>query len=187
MKIIDRIKHSIRNYYVFYADTTELLDKAKKMLRPLPEDCEFVKLTKENKDQYKSKWDVNQMVQFDGEARAIVNKGEIVAYHYGAYHSGDSMFFKVRKCDYEHTEIWVDDRFRRKGMAVYLLYHTIQDLKPQYHYNGKVATMIKPDNIPSIKLHELLGFKKSHRTVFFHMARVKNNRLVFINIPHYSI
>lgn len=187
MKIIDRIKHSIRNYYVFYADLNEMLDKAQRLLRPLPEGCELVKLTQENKCKYKCKWDVNQMLQVNGEAWAVVNDNEIVAFHYGTYRGKNSMFFNVKNCDFEHIELMVDEKLRRKGIGLYLLYHTVKKLNPKYIKNSKLGTVIKPDNIPSIKLHELIGFKKSHRTVFFHMAKVKNGRLVFINIPHYSI
>ena len=50
MKIIKRIIHAIHNYYVLYADSTEMLDKAQKLLRPLPQGCELVKLTYENKN-----------------------------------------------------------------------------------------------------------------------------------------
>ena len=48
-----RIKRSIHNYYVLYADSTELLEKAEKLLRPLPEGCRFEKITHENKNLYK--------------------------------------------------------------------------------------------------------------------------------------
>ena len=70
-RILGRIKHSFRDYYVFYADSKELLDKAQKLLRPLPEGCELVHLTKENKDQYKCKWNVNQMLQM-GEKHGLL-------------------------------------------------------------------------------------------------------------------
>lgn len=187
MKIIDRIKHSIRNYFVFYADLNEMLDKSQRLLRPLPEGCELVKLTQENKCKYECQWDVNQMLQLGGEAWAIVNKNVIVAYHYGTYRGKNSMFFNVKNCDFEHIELWVDERFRRNGIGLYLLYHTVKNLNPKYIKNSKLGTVIKPDNIPSIKLHELIGFKKSHRLVLFHVARAKNGRIKFINIPQYNI
>lgn len=187
MNIIEKIKHSIRKYYVFYADSTEMLDKAQKLLRPLPEGCELMKLTYENKDQYKCKWDVNQMLQVQGEAWAIVKNNEIVAFHYGTYRGKTSMFFNVRNCDFEHIELMVDESLRRNGIGLYLLYHTVKNLNPKYIKNSKLGTVIKPDNIPSIKLHELIGFKKSHRLVLFHMARAKNGRIKFINIPQYNI
>lgn len=187
MKIIDRIKRAIRVYDVFYADSTEMLDKAQKLLRPLPEGCELVKLTQENKDKYKCQWDVNQMLQVDGEAWAIVNGNEIVAFHYGTYRGKTSMFFNVKKCDFEHIELMVDEKLRRNGIGLYLLYHTVKTLNPKYIKNSKLGTVIKPDNIPSIKLHELIGFKKSHRLIFFHRARTANGRIRFINIPQYSI
>ena len=37
--LLKEIKHSIRNYYVLYADSTEMLEKAQEKLRPLPEGC----------------------------------------------------------------------------------------------------------------------------------------------------
>ena len=185
---LSRIKHSIRNYYVFYADSTELLDKALKVLRPLPEGCELVHLTKENRDQYKCKWNVNQMLQMGGEAWAIVkDNDEIIAWHYGTYRDKDSMFFKVKNCDFEHIELMVDERFRRNGMGVYLLYHTVKNLNPKNVKNNKVGTCIKPNNIPSIKLHQFIGFKKSHRVILFHWTRIKEGHYKYINIPHYTI
>ena len=114
MKIINRIKHSafyyrmkhsIRIYDVLYVDSTELLDKAQKVLRPLPEGCELVKLTQENKNNYKCKWKVNKILSVEGEAWAVVNNdNEIIAYHYGTYRDNNSILFKVKNCDYEHTE-----------------------------------------------------------------------------------
>lgn len=43
--IIDRVKKAIRDFYVFYADSTELLEKAEKMLRPLLDGCTLVRVT----------------------------------------------------------------------------------------------------------------------------------------------
>lgn len=187
-RLLSRIKHSIRDYYVFYADSTELLNKAQKLLRPLPEGCELVKLTPENKDRYKCQWNVNQMLQAEGEAWAIVkDNNEIVAWHYGTYRYKDSMFFKVKNCDFEHIELLTDEKFRRNGLGLYLLYNTVKNLNPKYVKNNKVGTCIKPDNIPSIKLHELIGFKKSHRVILFHWTRKKDGHYKYTNIPHYSI
>lgn len=187
-KILGRIKHSIRIYDVFYADSTELLEKAQKLLRPLPNGCELVKLSNENKDCYKCKWNVNQMLSVEGEAWAIVNNdNEIIAWHYGTYRGKNSMFFKVRNCDFEHIELLVDERFRRNGLGLYLLYHTVKNLNPQNVKNSKLGTVIKPDNIPSIKLHELIGFKRSRRVVLFHRTIIKDAKNRFINFPHYSI
>ena len=108
MKIIDRIKRGIRNYYVLYANSTELLEKAQKLLRPLPEGCELVKLTYENKDLYKCKDLVNKIVQIGGEVWAVVNSdNEIIGWHYGIYRGNNSMFFKVKNCDFEHVELKV--------------------------------------------------------------------------------
>lgn len=189
MKIIDRIKHAIRNYYVLYADSTELLEKAQKLLRPLPEGCKIVKLTKDNKDSYKCEDLVDKMVQVGGEVWAVVNKdNEIIAWHYGTYRDNTSMFFKVKKCDFEHVELKVDERYRRNGIALHLLYHTVKNLKFQDVKNKKLGTCIRPNNIPSLKLHEIIGFKKSHRVIFIHrIRRKKDGYYSFINIPHYCI
>ena len=187
-KILGRIKHSIRVYDVFYADSAELLEKAQKLLRPLPDGCELVKLSNENKNRYKCKWNVKLMLYVEGEAWAIVNNdNEIIAWHYGTYRGKDSMFFKVRNCDFEHIELLVDERFRRNGLGLYLLYHTVKNLNPKNVKNSKLSTCIKPDNIPSIKLHELIGFKRSRRVVLFHRTRIKDGQFRFINFPHYNI
>lgn len=197
MKIINKIKHSviyykithsIRKYNVFYADSTELLDKAQKVLRPLPQGCELVHITHENKNHYKCKWKINKMLSVEGEVWAVVNNdNEIVAYHYGTYINKESLFFKVKNCDYEHVEIMVDERYRRNGMAVYLLYNAVKNLKFKNVQNLKIGTVIRPDNIPSIKLHELIGFKKNHRVMFFHWERIKDGKYKYTNIPHYTI
>lgn len=185
---IKRLKHSIRVYDVFYADSTELLDKAQKLLHPLPEGCELVKLTSNNKDLYKCKWNVNQMLDAKGEVWAVINNdNEIIAWHYGTYRGKESMFFKVENCDFEHIELLVDERFRRKGLGLYLLYYTVKNLNPKYVKNSKLGTVIKPDNIPSIKLHELIGFKKSRRVILFHWTRIKDGHIKNINIPHFTI
>lgn len=186
---IRRLIHkSFRNYYVFYADSTELLNKAQKVLRPLPEGCELVKLTKVNKDHYKCKRDVNQMLAVEGEVWVVVdNDNEIIGYHYGTYCGKKSLFFKIKNCDYEHIEIWVDERYRRKGIGVYLLYHTVQNLDSEYIKNNKIATCIKPDNIPSIKMHELIGFKKSHRVILFYKMKKKDGQFKFLSFPRYTI
>lgn len=187
-RILGRIKKSYRNYYVFYADSRELLEKAQKSLRPLPDGCELIRLTKENKDQYKCQWNVDQMLSANGEAWAIVeNNKEIIAWHYGTYRGGKSMFFKVKNCDFEHIEIMVDERYRRKGIGTYLLYHTVKNLNPASIKNNKLATAIRPDNIPSIKQHELIGFKKSRRVLLFHMTRMKDGKFKNINFPRYII
>ncbi len=97
------------------------------------------------------------------------------------------MFFKVKNCDFEHIEIMVDERFRRKGIGTYLLYHTVKNLNPANVKNNKLATAIRPDNIPSIKQHELIGFKKSRRVLLFHMTRMKDGKFKNINFPRYII
>jgi GNAT superfamily N-acetyltransferase len=186
--IVDKVKHAPRIYCVFYADSTELLDKAQKIIRPLPEGCELVKITNENKKSFESKWSFDRIMQIGGEVWAIVNKDkEVIAWHYGTYRGNDSMFFKVKKCDFEHVELLVDEKYRRQGIGLYLLYHTVQNLDPQKTINRKLATVIHPDNGPSIKLHELIGFKKSHRVVLFHFARKIDGHYRYYNFPHYSI
>lgn len=187
-QILGRVKHSVRVYDVFYADSKELLDKAQKLLRPLPDGCELVKLSNENKDKYKCQWNVNQMLSAEGEVWAIVQDGkEIIAWHYGTYRDQESMFFKVKNCDFEHIELMVDERYRRKGLGLYLLYHTVKNLNPQNIKNSKLGTVIKPDNIPSIKLHELIGFKRFRRVVLFHWTRMQDGHIKYTNIPHYTI
>ena len=191
MKIIDRIKHSVfyyrikhspRNYCVFYADSTEMLDKAGKVLRPLPEGCKLVHLTEENKGYFKCKWKVNKMLSVDGEVWAVVKDDEIIAYHYGTYRGKSSLFFKVTNCDYEHIEIMVDERYRRHGIAVYLLYNAVKNLKFKDVKNLKIGTVIRTNNIPSIRLHELIGFKKDRRVIFFHWERIKDGHYKYTNI-----
>ncbi len=188
MKIIDKIKHSLRNYYVLYADSSELLDKAQKVLRPLPQGCELVKLTYKNKNCYKCQWNINQMLQVGREVWAVVyDNKEIIAYHFGTYRGNSSMFFKVKNCDFEHIELMVDERYRRKGIGVYLLYHTVNNLDQKNVKYNKVGTVIRPDNIPSIKMHELIGFKITQRVIFFHKAIIKDGLFRYINFPHYNI
>ena len=189
MNIIDRIKHPMRDFYVLYADKSDLLDKAQKALRPLPEGCELMRLTNENKDNYKCQWNMNQILSDEvDEAWAIVdNNKEIIGYHHGTYRGKRSMFFKVKHCDYEHTEIMVSEKYRRKGLAVYILYHVIKNLDSQYVKSNTIGTMIRPDNIPSIKLHELIGFKIVRRVKFFHKAIIKDGKFRYVNFPHYTI
>lgn len=200
MKIIHRIKRlirncyyslkqSIRNYYVLYADSTELLEKAEKLLRPLPEGCELVKLTSESKNLYECKvGDLDKILQIEGEAWGVVNsENEIIAFHFGTYRGNASLFFNVKNCDYEHIEIKTDKRYRRNGIAVYLLYHAVKNLDFKDVKNKRVGTCVKPTNIPSLKLHKLIGFKISHRVIFFHKRRKKDGHYTFVNIPRYSI
>ena len=135
MKIINRLKQAICDFYVLYADSTELLEKAEKLLRPLPDGCELVKLTYDNKDCYKCQWNVNQIlegVRRGGQVLAIVNENnEIIAYHYGVYRDNKSMFFKVKNCDFEHIELLVNEEYRKKGIALFLLYHMVKSICPQ--------------------------------------------------------
>lgn len=189
MKLLDRIKKGIHNYYVFYADSTEMLEKAQKMLRPLPEGCGFVKLTRENKNLYKCEiGDVDKMLQVDGDVWAVVNKdNEVIAFHFGTYRGKKSLFFNVKNCDFEHIELKTDERYRRQGIALNLLYHMVKNLNFEDVNHKKLGTVIKPDNVASVKLHELIGFKKSHRIIFVSRRRKKGDCWSFINIPHYNI
>lgn len=189
MKIVNRIKNSIHNYYVLYADSTEMLDKAQKMLRPLPEGCKIVKLTHENKNLYKFEiGDADKLLQVDGDAWLVVNNdNEVIAYHFGTYRGKKSLFFNVKKCDFEHIEVKVDERYRRNGIALHLLYHTVKNLHFNDVNNKKLGTVIKPDNIPSMRLHELIGYKVTGRVIFISRRRKKGDHWSFINIPRYSI
>lgn len=192
MKLIDRIKrkikHTFGNFYVLYADSTELLDKAQKLLRPLPQGFELVKLTYENKNLYKSKHDVNKMLQVEGDVWVVINNNnELIAYQFGAYRDKTSLFFKVKNCDYELVELMVDEEYRRNGIALYLIYQVVRNLNFDDVNNLKIGTCIRPNNNPSLKLHELIGFKKSHRVRFIHLIRKKNGRYSYINIPQYKI
>ena len=189
--VLKKLRHSIHNYYVFYADSTELLEKAQEKLRPLPEGLRMVKLTYENKHLYKCTIDdMDKMLHFsvDGESWVVVDDNNvIVAFHYGAYRGNRSIFNNVKNCDFEHVSIQVDKRYQRKGIALFLLYHIVKNLKYDDVKNKRLGTYIKPTNIKSIKLHELIGFKKSHRVILFHIRRKKDGRYTFINIPRYNI
>ena len=146
------------------------------------------KLTNENKDSYKCENVVDRMLQVGGEVWAVVNnENEIIGWHYGTYRGYNSMFFKVKHCDFEHVELMVDERYRRNGIALHLLYHTVKNLNFNDVKNKKLGTCIRPDNIPSMRLHENIGFKKSHRVIFLHQRKNKDGNYSFINIPHYSI
>ena len=193
MRIIDRIKrrikHTFCDFYVLYADATELVEKAQIVLRPLPHGCDLVKLTYENKDLYnRNKHDVDRMLQVEGDVWAIIdNNNKIIAYQFGTYQGKTSLFFNVKKCDYEHIEIMVDEEYRRNGMAVYLLYNAVKNMNFKNLNNKKVGTVIRPNNIPSLKLHELIGFKISHRVRFIHLVRKKDGQYTYKNIPRYYI
>ena len=184
-----RIKRSIHNYYVLYADSTELLEKAEKLLRPLPEGCRFEKITHENKNHYKCTFgDVDKMLHVNGDIWAVVNENdEVIAYHFGTYRGKQSLFFNVKKCDFEHVELKTDKRFRRQGLGLNLLYHMVKNLNFEDVNHKKLGTVIEPSNIPSMKLHELIGFKVSHRVLFWGIRRKKDSRYTFINIPRYNI
>lgn len=192
MKIIDilkAIKHSIHLYYVLYADSAEMLEKAQEQLRPLPEGCKIVRLTYENKNLYKCTFDdVDKMLQAGRDVWAVINNdNEIIAFHFGTYRGEKSIFFNVKNCDFEHISIVVDKKYRRKGIALHLLYHTVKNLNYEDVKNKRLGTCIKPSNTKSIKLHELIGFKKSHILLFIHIRRKKDGRYKFINIPRYNI
>ena len=188
-RVKQKIKRSIHNYYVLYADSTELLEKAEKLLRPLPEGCRFERITHENKDSYKcTVGDVDKMLHVDGDIWAVVNENdEVIAYHFGTYRGKQSLFFNVKKCDFEHVELKTDKRFRRLGLGLHLLYHMVKNLHFEDVNHNRLGTVIEPSNIPSMKLHELLGFKVSHKVLFWGIRRKKDDRYTFINIPRYNI
>lgn len=189
--VLKKLRHSIHNYYVFYADSTDLLEKAQEKLRPLPEGLRMVKLTYENKHLYKCRiGDMDKLLQcsVNGELWVVVDDDNIiVAFHYGTYRGNRSIFNNVKNCDFEHVSLEVDKRYQRKGIALHLLYHTVKNLNYDDVKNKRLGTCIKPSNTKSIKLHELIGFKKSHRVILFHIRRKKDGRYTFINIPRYNI
>lgn len=196
MKIVDilrriknRIKRSIHYYYVLYADSTELLEKSEKLLRPLPEGCRFQKITSENKNLYKCTFgDVDKMLHVNGDVWAVVNENnEVIAYHFGTYRGKDSLFFHVRHCDFEHVELKTAKDYRRQGLGMNLLHHMVKNMNYEDVNHKKLGTVIEPSNIPSLKLHVIIGFKISHKVLFWGIRRKKGSRYTFINIPHYSI
>lgn len=196
MKIVDilrriknRIKRSIHYYYVLYADSTELLEKSEKLLRPLPEGCRFQKITFENKNLYKCTFgDVDKMLHVNGDVWAVVNENnEVIAYHFGTYRGKDSLFFHVRHCDFEHVELKTAKDYRRQGLGMNLLHHMVKNMNYEDVNHKKLGTVIEPSNIPSLKLHVIIGFKISHKVLFWGIRRKKDSRYTFINIPHYSI
>lgn len=157
-------------------------------MRPLPQGCELVKLTDESKNLYTcSIGDIDKVLQFKKEAWGVINNNEIIAYHFGTYRGERSLFFKVINCDFEHIEVMVDDKYRRNGIDLHLLYHIVKNLNFEDVKNKKLGTVISSDNVPSLKLHELIGFKVSHRVIFISRRRKKDGRWHFINIPRYSI
>lgn len=188
-EILPRIKKSIHNYYVLYADSTEVLEKAQKMLRPLPQGCRFVKLTSENRDFYKcTVGDVDKMLYVDGDIWAVVNsENEVIAFQFGTYREKKSLFFNVKYCDFEHVELKTDKRYRRQGLALNLLYHMVKNLNFEDVNHKKLGTVIKPSNIASLRLHELIGFKRSHRVIFWGIRKKKDRVYTFINVPRYNI
>lgn len=187
MNVIERLKKAINIKYILYADSCELLENAQKMLRPLPQGCKLVELTSGDRNRYKCKRNLDIILEGKGAGKgqvlAVVDDNEIIAYHHGKFRGNNTLFFKVRNCDYEYTEIYVDELYRRKGIATFLLCHAMKNLRQ----NMKVGTMISPDNVPSLELHTKLGFRMSHKVRFFNMTRILNGHYVFINIPHHRI
>lgn len=187
MNIFDRIKKTINRKYILYANSSEVLGKAQELLRPLPQGCELVELTSRDRNRYKCKRNLDIILEGKGAGKgqvlAVVDDNEIIAYHHGKFRGNNTLFFKVRNCDYECTEIYVDELYRRKGIATFLLCHAMKNLRQ----NMKVGTMISLDNAPSLRLHEQVGFRISHKVTFFNMTRIMNGHYVFINIPHYNI
>lgn len=185
------VKHAIHRYYILYADSTELLEKAQEKLRPLPEGLRIVRLTHENKHLYKCTIDdMDKMLHFsvDGESWVVVDEdNNVVAFHYGTYRGKRSIFYNVKNCDFEHVSIQVDKKYQRQGIALFLLYHIVKNLKHDDVKNKRLGTCIKPTNVASIKLHELIGFKISHRVTLIHIRIKKDRHYTFVNIPRYDI
>lgn len=187
---INKAKKSINYYYVLYADSTEMLEKAQKLMRPLPEGCRIVRLTYENKNLYKcTVGDVDKMLYVDGDVWAVVNRdNEVIAFQFGMLRGKKSLFFNVKHCDYEHVEIKTDEKYRRQGLALILLCYMVQNLHFEDGRNKRLATVVKPSNTASLNLHKLMGFKISHRVLFWGIRRKKKDgHWVFVNIPRYSI
>ena len=136
---------------------------------------------------YKCKYHVDQMIQDENEALAVVDNDEIIAWQYGTYRGKTSLFFRIKNCDFEHVEILVDERYRRKGIALHLLYHMVKNINSENIKKNKVGTCIKPDNIQSIKLHESIGFKISRKVRLWHKTIIKDGRFVYLNFPQYKI
>jgi ribosomal protein S18 acetylase RimI-like enzyme len=62
-------------------------------------------------------------------------------------------------------ELWVDEKFRRKGLGEKLLRTSIEDAKNFFKRDGfvlkKVLVTTAEDNEPARKLYEKIGFQKS--------------------------
>lgn len=189
IKQVLQIKKFIQYHYVLYADSTEVLEKAQKLLRPLPQGCRFVKLTYENKHLYKCTIsDVDKMLQVDGDVWAVVNsENKVISFVFGTYRGKKSLFFNVKHCDFEYIEAKTAEKFRRQGLALNLLYHMVKNLHFEDVRNKKLGTLIKPSNKASLAMHELVGFKKNHRVFFLHLRIKKDGYYSFINIPRHSI
>ena len=79
-------------------------------------------------------------------------------------------------------ELWVDEKFRRKGLGEKLLRTSIEDAKNFFKRDGfvlrKVLVTTAEDNEPAIKLYEKIGFQKS--AVFKGLYGKGENELVYI-------
>ncbi len=128
------------------------------------------------------------MLHVNGDIWAVVNENnEMIAYHFGIYRRKKSLFFNVKHCDFEHIELKTDKRFRRQGLGLNLLYHMVKNLNFDDVNHKKLGTVIGPSNIPSMKLHELIGFNVSYRVLLWGIRRKKDGRYTFINVPRYNI
>jgi ribosomal protein S18 acetylase RimI-like enzyme len=62
-------------------------------------------------------------------------------------------------------ELWVDEKFRRRGLGEKLLRTSIEDAKNFFKKDGfilrKVLVTTAEDNEPARKLYEKIGFQKS--------------------------
>jgi ribosomal protein S18 acetylase RimI-like enzyme len=79
-------------------------------------------------------------------------------------------------------ELWVDEKFRRKGLGEKLLRTSIEDAKNFFKRDGfvlrKVLVTTAEDNEPAIKLYEKIGFQKS--AVFKGLYGKGENEIVYI-------
>lgn len=64
----------------------------------------------------------------------------------------------------EILDLWIDEKYRKCGLALKLLKKTIEDIKSYYQSQGHKARHIilfaSENNIPAGKLYEKVGFKK---------------------------
>ena len=54
-----------------------------------------------------------------------------------------------------------------------LLHHMVKNMNYEDVNHKKLGTVIEPSNIPSLKLHVIIGFKISHKVLFWGIRRKK--------------